>query len=324
MDGAMDLAEFIYEHWFDLRAKDVLRDVLPSARAYKSIDPDGGVDGYDTCDHRIHRRVSIPGSGPTGGNGVVGLVETYFSVRHHNGWGHNLHVHLIEAKNEPLQVAHLAQLFRCMAGIRAAFDQMNISRGGVFTHTWRHRHLYVHGALLGPSASSDVLMAEAMLEHIHNDSDNGYSQPPLRVGCIASKNNSIVSITRIEPDDNYRVKYRSMSANKRLNKTMETLFGASASPMWEEWVKAYLAEDQEILNKLERDHKRSRTGIEEGELSARREILERWLNRRFTVTDYIQAQIRDCEEVTVLDRWLDRAWNAETPSDVFAEDKDEE
>src|SRR5262245_35557988 len=103
----MDIAKTIYDKWFELRAEGRFDDVLPRACSFRALTENGQASRYDTHEHRVLRWVSISSSGPDGGDGVAGLVETYFSERLDDGWvlgwGLNLHVHVVEVENETLQ-----------------------------------------------------------------------------------------------------------------------------------------------------------------------------------------------------------------------------
>lgn len=267
----MDFAEAVYGRWADLRARGCLEDVLPSARAWKSVGQDGQIFGYDTFHHQFRRRVTIPGSGPNGGSGIAGLVESYYSVRHSNGWGHNLHVHVVEVKSETLQVSHLAHLFRCVAGLKLGLKTAGISPR-MQAKEWLHRRLYVHGALLGPSASGDVLMAEAMLDALYDHHDNGGAQPPIRVGVVSVNPKKEILIKRIEPPRNFfadpldRAGASDNAAQEaQLTAVLDDLLGAA--PMWSEWVAARRGEEQEIRKRWQQER-------EATEAQARAESIE--------------------------------------------------
>jgi hypothetical protein len=292
----MNIAQTVCDHWMELRANGRLDEVLPPARTWKKTYGGHEVHGYDTCEHQVNRRVSIPGSGPNGGNSIADLVETYFSIRYHNGWGHNLHVHVVEIKNETLQLAHFAQLFRHLAGLRIGLQEHRILECHE-GEPWRHRHLYIHGALLGPSASADVVMAEAMLDATLND---GSTQSLIRVGYVSVHPITGISIKRVEPEQNYSASWRDNTAEmQRLGDTIDDLLGSS--PMWAEWTRAF-GEERDGLH-----------------VRARRDSLFGCLAQAgFSLAEDDRARILACEEIETLDRWSRNISEAETIEEVFS------
>ncbi|WP_437281301.1 hypothetical protein WME90_12280 [Sorangium sp. So ce375] len=310
--ASVELAETIYGRWLELRAADVFDEVLPRAKAYRSVTSEGEVFGYDTCEHQVRRRVVIPGSGPVGGDSVVGLVETYFAVRHSNGWGHNLHVHLVEVKDESLQLSHFAQLFRDMAALRNALQVVGVS-SGVQARKWLHRNLYVHGALLGPSASGEVLVTEAMLDKLYDHLDNGYTQPPIRVGCVSIRSKRVI-VKRIDPAMNYSFDQwdRNQKERERAKQVIHGLLGAS--PMWSEWVESRQAEQRPGNVPQSDEHE-----LTQRELNGRREASLRLLTRiGFTLTDADRERIRLCEDAASLDKCIEDILGVRNPSSLLS------
>jgi hypothetical protein len=311
----LNIAQTIYDNWRELRAAGRFDDLLPSARAWKSVTDDGHVEGYDTCEYQVNRDISIPGSGPGGGNGVAGLVETYFSIRHHNGWGHNLHVHVVEAKNEELQVSHLAQLFRNMAGVRVGLFESGARASR--PKEWRHRDLYVHGLLLGPVASGDVLMAEAMLDRLYDPLHVGVTHPVVRVGCVSAHKTKGIRIKRIQPDVNYASEsYYSVDGKRplvELQETIENLLGSS--PMWAEWVEARNAEERAHIHDVDKIRD---SALTEGVLKGKRDTLLRLLAQaEIALTEDSLADIEACADTASLDRWIDNVSGAKIAADVL-------
>ncbi|WP_433926793.1 hypothetical protein AB3662_28230 [Sorangium cellulosum] len=308
----MELAETIYSRWLELRAAGAFDEVLPSAKAYRAVNNEGEAFGYDTCEHQVRRRVVIPGSGPIGGDGVVGLVETYFSVRYSNGWGHNLHVHLVEVKNESLQISHFAQLFRDMAAVRHALQVAGVS-SKVQARRWLHRRLYVHGALLGPSASGEVLAAEAMLDKLYDHLDNGYAQPPIRVGCVSVRSKRVV-VKRVDPAMNYSFEKweRDEKECARAKQMIDGLLGAS--PMWSEWLEAL-----QVEQRPDADGQCDERELAQRELNGRREASLRLLARiGFTLTDADRERIRLCEDAASLDKCIEGILGVRNPSSLLS------
>lgn len=310
----MNIAQTIYDNWRKLRAEGRLDEVLPSARAWRSVTEDGSISGYDTCEHEVNRHVSIPGSGPSGGNGFAGLIETYFTVRHHNGWGHNLHIHVVEVKNDVLQLPHLAQLFRNVAGVRHGLlaNQVSLRRWG-----WQHHNVYVHGALLGPAASGDVLMADAMLDGLDEHKNMGIMLPTICVGCVSVHPAKGISVKRIEPDSNYSSERWHCTDEKdlspKLKEAVDSLLGTS--PMWSEWAAARQAELQ-----MQGEEKREihASAFTKGEIKGRADTLLRLLAQsEIELTDAELADVEECSDVATLDRWIDNVLGAKIAADVL-------
>jgi hypothetical protein len=141
-------------------------------------------------------------------------------------------VHVVEVENETVQVAHLAQLVRNVAAIRRALNDISVweereARG------YLHRHVYVHGVLLGRVVSGDVLMASAMIE-----SDLLSSTPRISVGCVSVHRTKGVLIKRVEPRGKYFTE--SDGRGEQAQRTLNELLGPT--PLWSEWVRARRAE----------------------------------------------------------------------------------
>ena len=227
----MDIAKIIHDQWFELRAKGRFDGMLPGARSFRTLTTEGEPWGYETYEHRVRRRVTIPGSGPEGGDGVAGLVETYFSERLKTassiGWGLNLHVHVVEVDNETVQVAHLAQLVRNVAAIRRALNDISVWENR--EQGYLHRHAYVHGVLLGRVVSSDVLMASALSER-----DPCLYCPKISVGCVSVHRTKGVIVERMEPRGKYSTERD--GHREEAQRTLDELLGAT--PLWSEWAHA--------------------------------------------------------------------------------------
>lgn len=228
----MDLATLVYDQWFDLRAKNRLDGVLPRARSFRSLRESGEIWGYETHEHRVRRRVSVPGSGPAGGDGVAGLIETYFSERLDDGgigWALNLHVHVVEVENETAQVPHVAQLVRNVAAIRRALRGIGV---------WDEdrvvdRRVYVHGALLARVVSGDAVMASAFTQD-----DLLSCTPRISVGCVTVHRSKGILVERVEPRGYYSPTHDDGAEEAKCE--IDELLGPT--PMLSEWVRARKAE----------------------------------------------------------------------------------
>jgi hypothetical protein len=227
-DQEKEFEDILFEHWFDFRREGRLDDVLPSAKSYTVTSEDGRVLGYDTREHRVFRQFRVPKAGRSGGDGVIDLLEVYFSVRREGDWGPNLHINVLELKNCRLEVEHLAQLFRYITSIRAGLLSLRMP-------LWlpganhRNRSVYVSGALLGPGASEDVLVADSMF---HGLWSVFYTQSPIRVGRIHMHPTKGLLVSRHNPNDHFH--FLGSGTNKQANARMiQDLM--KDSPMWHDW-----------------------------------------------------------------------------------------
>ena len=177
-DTERDLESALFDHWFELRQARRLDAVLPGAATYRAS-VNGHLFGYRTIDHRIHRQCPLPGAGSGGAVGYADLVEHYWSVRVNGDWGPNLHVNVVELKNETLQVAHIEQLFRYITALRAG-----LAAAGLHPYQPRDRSsdrcVYVSGALIGPRISEAAAVVDSILAAQWGAED----ETPLRVGII--------------------------------------------------------------------------------------------------------------------------------------------
>jgi len=196
-DSEHDLESALFDHWFELRQARRLDEVLPGAATYRA-EVNGQAFGYRTVDHRIHRQFPLPGTSPAGGVGYADLVEHYWSVRVKGDWGPNLHVNVVELKNETLQVAHLEQLFRYITALRAG-----LAAAGLYPYDPRFRSndrcIFVGGALIGPRMSESAAVVDSILAAQWGAED----ETPLRVGIIDYHPTDGLRITRFSEYDRF-------------------------------------------------------------------------------------------------------------------------
>jgi hypothetical protein len=200
----------------------------------------------------------------------------------------------VEIKNEPLRMAHLAQLFRLVAGVRFSLSESGVREN---SHSLE-RSLYLHGALLGPSASQDVLMAEAMMAE---ESPGLGLLPSICVGCVSEDPERGVQIQRIWPSWNYSsggADRFEEESTPLLKKVAGDLLGAA--PMWSEWTAALREEEEERRC----DDQRTR-------------LLRRMMRAGIAMSAEDLARIDGCADRSLLEQWIRNVELARTADEVF-------
>lgn len=164
-----DLETALFNHWQELRESGRLDCALPSCRTWER--PRGQeMIGYQTLDYKIHRQLRLPGAWGSRKDGIADLVELYWSVRTLNGeqdpsWEPSLNAHVVELKNEPLQMKHVEQLYRYILALRGALVH---GGNGLFISKTIERpkiSLNVRGVLIGPHVPESVAIIDALSAH---------------------------------------------------------------------------------------------------------------------------------------------------------------
>lgn len=157
----------VFERWADLRNAGRLDSVLPSCRTWSKQLPDGRRRGYFTLDYRVRRDLLLPGAQTAGRKEVVGLVETYWSVRTSGGvqdssWPPSLNAHVVELWDEPIRAQHVDEVYRYTIALRSALHFGGI---GELIAQGSAINLNVRGLLLGPSISEPAAILDSLAEH---------------------------------------------------------------------------------------------------------------------------------------------------------------
>jgi len=181
-DSEKELASAIFDNWMLLRKRGHMDEVLPRPKGHRQAGKGGSRRFYEMREHRLLQEHRIPGAGPKGGDGRADAVEVYFSPSPGDESGWDLHINVIELKNEALRLPHMTQLFRYVTGIRAGIEALGMSLWTPSKPSCRPRQVYVSGALLGMAVTDDVLAVEAtMTEQSARDFQAG-----IRVGLLTT------------------------------------------------------------------------------------------------------------------------------------------